>query len=79
MPPNANVILLRGNSDELDETVLQLLSQANHPLCASTIAFLLNRPTRDICMTLNRLRKYRNVQVTKVTARRVQFWEVRRK
>ena len=76
---NANLILLRGNTDDLDKTILQLLSQANQPLCVSTLAFLLNRPTRDICMILNRLRKYQNVQVKKVTSRRMQFWEIKRK
>jgi len=53
-----NLILLKVNSEQLDEAVLLLLSKAGQPLCASTLAFLLNRPTRDICMALSRLRKY---------------------
>lgn len=69
------IVRSRGN---LDEAVLELLEQARHPLCASTIAFLLDRPTRDICMTLNRLQKYGEVGLAKVTSRRLQFWELKR-
>lgn len=71
-----DLILIRGSGGELDEAVLEILRRAKQPLCVSTIAFLLNRPTRDICMTLNRLRKYGEVRVTKVTSRRMQFWEL---
>lgn len=74
----ANLILFRGNSNELDEAILELLSQACQPLCVSTMAFVLNRPTRDICMTLNRLQKYGEVGLTKVTARRLQFWQLKK-
>jgi len=74
----ANLILFRGNGSELDDSILNLLSQANQPLCVSTISFVLGRPSRDICMTLNRLRKYSQVQVSKVTSSRMQFWEVKK-
>jgi len=79
MPMRANLILLRGNGNGLDEEVLQLLSQANQPLCVSTLAFLLNRPARDICMALNKLRKYSEVSLVKVTAKRLQFWTVKKR
>lgn len=72
-----SLILLRENGNELEEAILELLSQAGQPLCVSTLSFLLNRPSRDICMALNRLQKYRDVQISKVTARRMQFWEVK--
>lgn len=73
----ANLILLRENGNDLDEVILDLPSQAGQPLCVSTLSFLLNRPSRDICMALNRLQKYHEVQISKVTARRMQFWEVK--
>lgn len=67
-----NVIIIR-NAGDIDEAILTLLSQAGQPLCVSTISFLLNRPSRDVCMTLNRLAKYGEVR--KVTSIRMQFWE----
>ena len=72
------VVLIRINNNELDTGVQELLSHAGQPLCTNTIAFLLNRPTRDICMSLTRLQKYHIVNIKKVTARRVQFWEMSR-
>jgi hypothetical protein len=66
-----DVIIIR-NAGDIDEAILTLLSQAGQPLCVSTISFLLNRPSRDVCMTLNRLRRYGEVR--KATARPVQFW-----
>ena len=71
-----SLVFVRGRGN-LDEAILELLEQARQPLCVSTIAFLLGRPTRDVCMTLKRLQKYREVGVAKVTSRRLQFWEVR--
>lgn len=71
------LLIFRENGTRLDEAVLEVLSQAGQPLCVSTIAFLLDRPTRDICMTLNRLHKYHQVDLVKVTSRRLQFWEVK--
>jgi hypothetical protein len=70
-----NMVFLRVKTEALDDAVLRLLRHAGQPLCVSTMSFLLDRPTRDICMALNRLRKYRQTQIKKVTARRMQFWE----
>jgi hypothetical protein len=67
-----NVIIIR-NAGDLDEAILTLLSHAGQPLCVSTMSFLLNRPSRDVCMALTKLSKYG--QVNKVTSRSVQFWE----
>lgn len=69
-----SLILYREDGRELDEAILGLLRQAKQPLSASTISFLLNRPVRDICMTLNKMKKYSEVR--KVTAKKIQFWEV---
>ena len=71
------VIVLRSDCG-LDEAIQKLLSEADRPLSASTIAFLMDRPTRDVCMALNRLRKYREVAIVPVTARRLRFWQIRR-
>ena len=75
--PKIKLIIVSDNSGSCEDAVLQLLSQAHTPLCVSTMAFLLGRPSRDICMTLNRLKKYGDVGVAKVTSRRMQFWAIR--
>lgn len=56
----------------LQTDIVKLLREARRPLDVTTIAYVLGRSPRDVCMTLTSLERWR--EVSKATSRKVQFW-----
>ena len=56
----------------LNVQVEKILSRTNCSLCVDTLAFLLDKPRRDITEALQQLRRYGQAKVVAIS--QVQFW-----